>query len=45
VSGVSVSVGVANARGADEPIPQIVERADQALLRAKRAGRDRVIAA
>jgi diguanylate cyclase (GGDEF)-like protein len=34
VSGVSVSVGVANARGADEPIPQIVERADQALLRA-----------
>ncbi|HEX4897061.1 MAG TPA: GGDEF domain-containing protein [Candidatus Limnocylindrales bacterium] len=45
VSGVSVSVGVANARGADEPIPEIVERADQALLRAKRAGRDRVIAA
>jgi diguanylate cyclase (GGDEF)-like protein len=45
VPGVSVSVGVANARGADEPIPQIVERADQALLRAKRAGRDRVIAA
>jgi diguanylate cyclase (GGDEF)-like protein len=45
VTGVSVSVGVANARGADEPIPEIVERADQALLRAKRAGRDRVIAA
>ncbi|TAK01675.1 MAG: GGDEF domain-containing protein [Chloroflexota bacterium] len=45
VPGVSVSVGVANARGADEPIPAIVERADQALLRAKRAGRDRVIAA
>ena len=45
VSGVSVSVGVANARGVDEPIPEIVERADQALLRAKRAGRDRVIAA
>jgi diguanylate cyclase (GGDEF)-like protein len=45
VSAVSVSVGVANARGADEPIPEIVERADRALLRAKRAGRDRVIAA
>jgi diguanylate cyclase (GGDEF)-like protein len=45
VPGVSVSVGVANARGADDPIPEIVERADQALLRAKRAGRNRVIAA
>jgi diguanylate cyclase (GGDEF)-like protein len=43
VSGVTVSVGVANARGTDEPIPSIVDRADQALLRAKRAGRDRVI--
>jgi diguanylate cyclase (GGDEF)-like protein len=45
VPGVSVSVGVANARGPDEPIPAIVERADQALLQAKRAGRNRVIAA
>jgi diguanylate cyclase (GGDEF)-like protein len=45
IPGVSVSVGVANARGADEPIPSIVERADQALFRAKRAGRDRVVAA
>ncbi|MBI2763876.1 MAG: diguanylate cyclase [Chloroflexi bacterium] len=45
VRGVSVSVGVANARGADEPIPAIIGRADQALLRAKREGRDRVIAA
>ncbi len=44
VPGVSVSVGVANATEADEPIPVIIERADQALLRAKRAGRDRVIA-
>ena len=33
-----------NAEGSDEPIPSIVDRADQALLRAKRAGRDRVIA-
>lgn len=44
VPGVSVSVGVANARGTDEPIPAIVDRADQALLQAKRSGRDRVIA-
>ena len=44
IKGVSVSVGVANAREADEPIPEIIERADQALLRAKRAGRDRVLA-
>jgi len=45
VPGVSVSVGVANAQDADEAITSVVERADQALLRAKRAGRDRVIAA
>jgi diguanylate cyclase (GGDEF)-like protein len=45
VGAVSVSVGVANAVGADEPIPDLVERADQALRSAKRAGRDRVVAA
>jgi len=45
VPGVSVSVGVANARGADEPIPALVERADKALYQAKRAGRDRVVSA
>jgi diguanylate cyclase (GGDEF)-like protein len=44
VAGVTVSVGVANARGADESMGSIVDRADHALLRAKRAGRDRVIA-
>jgi diguanylate cyclase (GGDEF)-like protein len=44
VPGVSVSVGVANATNPDEPIDSIMERADRALLRAKRAGRDRVIA-
>jgi len=44
VPGVSVSVGVANATNADEPIKALLDRADQALLRAKRAGRDRVIA-
>jgi diguanylate cyclase (GGDEF)-like protein len=42
---VSVSVGVANALGAEEPIPDLVERADRALRSAKRAGRDRVVAA
>jgi len=44
VPGVSVSVGVANATNADEPVKALLDRADQALLRAKRAGRDRVIA-
>jgi diguanylate cyclase (GGDEF)-like protein len=42
--GVSVSVGVADGRTADESIDALVDRADRALLRAKRAGRDRVIA-
>jgi diguanylate cyclase (GGDEF)-like protein len=45
VPGVSVSVGVANATGPDEPIQKVLDRADQALLRAKRGGRNRVIAA
>jgi diguanylate cyclase (GGDEF)-like protein len=44
VPAVSVSVGVANAVTPDEPIDALVDRADRALLRAKRAGRDRVIA-
>jgi len=45
VPAVSVSVGVADAIGPEEPITEVVSRADQALLRAKRAGRDRVVAA
>jgi diguanylate cyclase (GGDEF)-like protein len=45
VRGVSVSVGVAVATGPDEPIEELIETADQALYRAKRAGRDRVVAA
>jgi diguanylate cyclase (GGDEF)-like protein len=44
VRGVSVSVGVADARNPDESVETLVDRADRALLRAKRAGRDRVIA-
>jgi diguanylate cyclase (GGDEF)-like protein len=44
VPGVSVSVGVAGSSGPDEPIDALVDRADRALLRAKRAGRDQVVA-
>jgi len=45
VRSVSVSIGVASGLDHEEPIADIVSRADKALLRAKRAGRDRVIAA
>ena len=45
IPSVSVSVGVAVADRPDQPIAELVEIADQALYRAKRAGRDRVVAA
>lgn len=45
VRGVSVSVGVAVATEPDEPIEDVIETADRALYRAKRGGRDRVVAA
>jgi diguanylate cyclase (GGDEF)-like protein len=45
VPGVSVSVGVAVADGPDDGIAELIASADRALYRAKRAGRDRVIAA
>lgn len=45
VPGVSVSVGVAVAEASDQPIAEVIEQADRALYRAKRAGRDRVVAA
>jgi diguanylate cyclase (GGDEF)-like protein len=45
VAAVSVSVGVAVAEAADEPIDDLLDRADRALYRAKRTGRDRVVAA
>ena len=45
VGGVSVSVGVAVANEVDQPIDDLVVLADRALYRAKRAGRDRVVAA
>jgi diguanylate cyclase (GGDEF)-like protein len=42
---VSVSIGVAVAETPDRPLGAVLEEADQALYRAKRAGRDRVVAA
>jgi diguanylate cyclase (GGDEF)-like protein len=45
VPGVSVSVGVAEASPPDVDLADAIERADRALFRAKRAGRDRVVAA
>jgi diguanylate cyclase (GGDEF)-like protein len=42
---VSVSVGVAVATGPDDPIESLIDIADEALYRAKRGGRDRVVAA
>ncbi len=45
VPGVSVSVGVSVAEEPDEPLDVVIDEADQALYRAKRGGRDRVVAA
>ncbi len=45
VSRVSVSVGVAVAEEPEEPLETVIAEADRALYRAKRAGRDRVVAA
>jgi diguanylate cyclase (GGDEF)-like protein len=45
VPGVSVSVGVAVSHMPDEPIGSIIDDADRALYSAKKAGRDRVVAA
>jgi len=42
---LTVSVGVASELQAGEPISEIMERADRALYRAKRIGRDRVVEA
>ena len=45
VDAISVSVGVAVADAPDVPVQELIETADRALYRAKRAGRDRVVAA
>ena len=42
---VTVSVGVAVAGPGGLPVTKLVERADGALYRAKRQGRDRVVSA
>ena len=42
---VSVSVGVAVADSPDMDLDVVIDEADRALYRAKRAGRDRVVAA
>jgi diguanylate cyclase (GGDEF)-like protein len=45
VPAVSVSVGVSVAESPDLPLDVVIEEADRALYRAKRAGRNRVVAA
>ncbi len=45
VPGVSVSVGVAVADDPDVALDVVIDEADRALYRAKRGGRDRVVAA
>ena len=45
VPGVSVSVGVAVATSPEVGLDAVIDAADRALYRAKRAGRDRVVAA
>ena len=44
VPGVSVSVGVAVAEDAEVELEAVIDEADRALYRAKRGGRDRVVA-
>jgi two-component system cell cycle response regulator len=41
---VTVSIGIASSTGADDAADKLLHRADQALYRAKREGRNRVVA-
>lgn len=43
IPGITASIGVAVASDPSEQVPSLVRRADDALLRAKREGRDRVV--
>ena len=40
---VTISIGIAGLRGKDDTAPALLKRADQALYRAKRDGRNRVV--
>src|SRR5690348_1232609 len=42
---VTISIGIAGSEGQDDDAEQLLHRADQALYRAKREGRNRVVAA
>ncbi|MEK8031181.1 GGDEF domain-containing protein [Ideonella sp. DXS29W] len=42
---LSFSAGVAAFKGADEPLPALIDRADRAMYRAKQAGRAQVVCA
>lgn len=41
---ITISIGIAKAEGASDTAEQLLHRADQALYRAKRSGRNRVVA-
>ena len=42
--GITISIGIAASEGADDTADKLLHRADQALYRAKRSGRNRVVA-
>ena len=41
---ITISIGIAKAEGADDTAEKLLHRADQALYRAKRSGRNKVVA-
>ena len=42
---ITISIGIARAEGGDDTAEKLLHRADQALYRAKRSGRNRVVTA